>query len=54
VLRGYRLPTRGNFFEDVRTYAQALAKQCLADAIERGFDATLQEGWVRNAFSVDP
>ena len=54
VLRGYRLPTRGNFFEDVRTYAQALAKQCLADAIERGFDATLQKGWVRNAFSVDP
>jgi aminoglycoside phosphotransferase (APT) family kinase protein len=51
VLGAYRLPTRDDFLEDIRVSAHALAKQCLADAIERGFDATLQEGWVRNAFA---
>jgi aminoglycoside phosphotransferase (APT) family kinase protein len=53
VLGAYQLPVRDEFLDDIRVHAQALAKQCLADAIERGFDLTLQEGWLRNAFSVD-
>ena len=53
VLGAYRLPVRDEFLDDIRAHAQTLAKQCLADAIARGFDPTLQEGWARNAFSVD-
>ena len=53
VLGAYELPIEHDFLDDVRAHAQALAKQLLADTVERGLDRTLQESWVRNAFSLD-
>lgn len=51
VLAAYQLPVKDDFLDAIRAHAQPLARQCLADALERGFDPTLQEIWVRNAFS---
>ena len=53
VLSAYQLPIEPDFLHHVREHALALAHQWLAEAVERGWNSSLQERWVSNAFSLD-